>query len=115
MERCVRKISVVTIILTLAHFTCAGALLAEPISNHPSVTASPSVEISKEGMVDRVRPVSDLENPDELLPMLTDLLNRDAAGDAKRSFESLRRNAAFQVEETMASQFLSFESSKRSA
>ena len=50
-----------------------------------------------------------------MLPMLSELLNKEASNHAANSFETLRRNSIFQAEETLTSQFLAFKASETSA
>ncbi len=110
MERRAKKIAIVLLIGLLS----ATPLLAQSIANAPS---SPSLEINTHSLNDQINTKNSdyLGNSDELLPVLSDMLNQDAANHAENSFESLRRNAAFSVEQTVTSQFLAFDSTKRSA
>ncbi len=63
----------------------------------------------------RTKSISVEARADDMLPALSDMLNRDVQAKADASFESLRRNSAFSVETTLVSRFLGFATTRKSA
>lgn len=53
-------------------------------------------------------------DPNNLLATFSEMLNEDAAKKAANSFESVRRNAMFNTEESLVSQYLATNSTKQS-
>ncbi len=115
-EKMKRKVEIFVGVV-LVSFLAAAPLFAEPTASALSQTirpvSSPSIEIQGNSLTDRISVDSDDSNA--LLPMVSDFLNQSAQARSENSFESLRRNAIFQVEQNLTSQFLAFNSSKRSA